>query len=554
MSDLKDFRDNRLSRREFLAGGAAAALGLGLWSCAPTPQAPQQAPAPAEEKPRYGGELVFAVSAEPPSLDAHRETTLAVIHPFAPFYSTLLKVDPNNYPNVVGDLAESWTVSPDGLVYEFKLREGVKFHDGSPLTARDVVATYRKISFPPQGVISARQAYYAGRIESIEAPDIRTVRFKLKYPSASMLTAGFASPWNWIYKAEIIEKDPRWYEKNVLGTGAFKFVEYVPGSHVVGRKNEDYFIKGRPYLDGFRAVFITDRAAMVTSLRGGRVLVEFTNFTPQERDDLVRALGNQVVVQESPFIGGQLVWFNPKKRPFDDVRVRQALTLAVDRWGASQYLSQSTFLKYVGAMMRPGGPFAMPDSELEKIPGFWRDVNKSREEARRLLREAGVPEGFSFVLKSRQLEPHISAGVYLIDQWRQIGLRVEHQILETGPWTQDLRTGNYEAISDFMGEFLDDPDLLLLKYTSADNNPLNYGGYVDRVLDGLYDRQSLEPDPEKRKQLVWEFERRLLGEQVYLIQLLWRQRIIVHWAKFRGWKITPSPYLGQDLLDVWLAG
>ena len=204
-------------------------------------------------------------------------------------------------------------------------------------------------------------------------------------------------------------------------------------------------------------------------------------------------------------------------------------------------------------MMRPGGPFAMPESEPEKVPGYWRDIDQSRTEARRLLRKAGVPDGFSFVLKSRQLEPHISAGVYLIDQWRQVGLKVEHHILETGPWTQDLRTGNYEVISDFMGEFLEDPDLLLLKYMSSDKNPLNYGGYTDRVLDDLYDRQSREPDTEKRKQLVWEFERRLLSEQVYLIQLLWRQRIIIHWAKFKGWKITPSPYPGQDLVDVWLA-
>ena len=199
----------RLSRREFLAGTAAA---LGLWSCSPAaPSQPSPQASPAAEQPRYGGELVFAVDAEPPSLDAHRETTFGLLHPFAPFYSTLLKFDPNNYPNVVGDLAESWSVSPDGLVYEFKLRDGVRFHDGTPLTSRDVVATYRKIIFPPQGVVSARKALYEP-VESIEAPDSRTVRFKLKRPSASMLTAGFASPWNWIYKADISEKDPRWYE------------------------------------------------------------------------------------------------------------------------------------------------------------------------------------------------------------------------------------------------------------------------------------------------------------------------------------------------------
>ena len=531
--------------------GLFVLVALLVASCAAAPSQPT-APQPAEEQPRYGGELVFAVDAEPPSLDAHRETTFAVIIPLAPFYSTLLKFDQNNYPKVVGDLAESWTVSPDGLVYEFKLRDGVKFHDGSPLTSRDVVATYNKIIFPPQGVISARKALYAA-VESIEAPDTRTVRFKLKYPSASVLTAGFASPWNWIYKADIIEKDPRWYEKNVLGTGAFKFVEYVPGSHVVGRKNENYFIQGRPYLDGFRAVFMTDRSAMVAALRSGQILINFRGVTPQERDDLVRALGNQVVFEESPWICSNMVVLNNEKKPFDNPKVRQALSLAIDRWGGGQYLSQFTFLKYVGALMRPGSPFAMPESELEKLPGFWRDINKSREEAKRLLREAGVPEGFSFTLKNRNIEPYPSLGVFIIDQWRQVGLQVDHQLLETGPWTQDLRTGNFEAMLYFNCDFMDDPDLQLLSFLSPERSPVNYARYRDPVLDSLYDQQTRELDPEKRKQLVWQFERRAVGEMAYQLPALWWNRIVVRWAKVKGWTITPSHYINQDLVDVWLA-
>jgi peptide/nickel transport system substrate-binding protein len=490
------------------------------------------------------------VAAEPPSFDAHRETTYALIHSLAPFYSTLLKFDQNNYPKVVGDLAESWTVSSDGLVYEFKLREGVKFHDGSPLTARDVVATYNKIIFPPQGVFSARQGLYSV-VESVEALDSRTVRFKLKHPSASML-AKFASGWNWVYKAEIIEKDPRWYEKNVLGTGAFKFVEYVPGSHVVGKKNEDYFIKGRPYLDGFRAVFMTDRSAMVAAIRSGQVLTNFRTVFPTERDDLVRALGDKVVVQESSWIGTITLVINSERKPFDDPRVRRALTLAIDRWGGADYLSRFSWFKHVGGLMRPGGPFAMPDSELEKIPGYWRDVNKSREEARRLLREAGVPEGFSFVLKSRNLEPLPSLGVFAIDQWRQVGLRVEHQLLETGPWTQDLRTGNFDLINLSAGEDFDDPDLHLLRFISSDRSPVNYARYRDPVLDELYERQSRELDPERRKQTVWEFERRF-AEMAYQIPMFWQHRVVVHWARLKGWKALPSGYINQDLVDVWLA-
>ena len=150
------------------------------------------------QAPRPGGELTFAVAETPPSFDGHRETTFAMLHPVAPHYSTLLRFDPENYPKIVGDVAESWTVSRDGLTYTFKIRRGIKFHDGSPLTARDVKATYDRIIFPPEGVASARKVLHA-MVDKMEAPDDTTVVFRLKYPAASML-ANLASPWNFIYR------------------------------------------------------------------------------------------------------------------------------------------------------------------------------------------------------------------------------------------------------------------------------------------------------------------------------------------------------------------
>src|SRR5262249_2113763 len=122
-------------------------------------------PAAAQDKPRYGGELVFAVPSEPPSYDGHREETFGVIHPLAPHYNTLLRTDPNDKTGtkLVADLAESWTASKDGRAYTFKLRKGVKFHDGAEMTSADVKASYDKIIFPPQGVASDRQAQYVAR-------------------------------------------------------------------------------------------------------------------------------------------------------------------------------------------------------------------------------------------------------------------------------------------------------------------------------------------------------------------------------------------------------
>src|SRR4029453_7773573 len=108
----------------------------------------------AQEQPRSGGELLRAVLSEPPSYDGHREETFGLIHPIAPFYSLLLRVAPDDYNKIVGDLGESWAVSNDNLHYTFKIRQGVTFHDGSPVTARDVKASYDKIVFPPEGVVS----------------------------------------------------------------------------------------------------------------------------------------------------------------------------------------------------------------------------------------------------------------------------------------------------------------------------------------------------------------------------------------------------------------
>ena len=158
-------------------------------------------PVPAQEQPRPGGELIFVVAAEPPSFDAHREETFAMLHPGAPYYNTLLRVDPTDRTGTrfIGDLDESWTVSPDKRTYTFKVRRGVKFHDVSVMTSADVKASYDKIISPPPGIISSRQAAYK-TVESVEAPNPDTVIFRLKFPEVSFL-ANLASPWNWIYKA-----------------------------------------------------------------------------------------------------------------------------------------------------------------------------------------------------------------------------------------------------------------------------------------------------------------------------------------------------------------
>ena len=530
----------RFARFRFVLDVAGYALVLALNSAAI-----------AAETPRAGGELVFAVGETPPSYDGHRETTFGMLHPVAPHYSTLLRFDPQNYPKIVGDVAESWTSSRDGLTVTFKIRKGIKFHDGSALNAQDIKATYDKIIFPAEGVASARKALYA-MVDKIEAPDDITVIFKLKHISASFL-ANLASPWNFIYSAAKLKQDPRWYEKNVMGSGPFIFVEHVAGSHWVGKKNTNYFLPGRPYLDGFRAVFIRDTAPRVAAVRSGQAMVEFRGFNPAARDDIVKSLGNKAVIQESPWACNILVAINNEKKPFSDPRVRRALTLAIDRNEASKALAQISVMKYIGGVFRPGSDFATPPAELGKLPGFSANITGARAEAKRLLKEAGVADGFSFVLKNRNVkEPYEVSGVYLVDQWRKIGLNVTHQPLEGWPYFNDLRQGNFEAGVDFDCEFMDEPDLYLLKYLSSDKSPVNYSRYKDPTLDELYERQSRMLDLKDRLPIIRQMEKRAIGDQAYQFPLLWWQRVIPHNSRLKGWKIGPSHYVNQDLRDVWL--
>ena len=509
------------------------------------------APAGAQEKPRMGGELVFVVPAEPPSFDAHREETFAMLHPGAPHYNTLLRTDPFDRTGTkfIGDLAESWTVSTDKRTYTFKIRRGVKFHDGSLLTAADVKASYDHIVFPPAGVVSSRQAQYKV-VESIEAPAPDTVVFGLKYPEASFI-ASLASPWNWIYKADILAKDPRWYEKNVMGTGPFTFVEYVRGSHWIGKKNPDYWDRGKPYLDSFRAIFIRDNSAQVAAVRGERAMIQFRGFTPAERDAIVGALGNRITVQESAWNCSIQVALNQQKKPFDDKRVRRALTLALDRWNGSKALSRIAVVKEVAGIQVPGTPWATPPEELAKLAGYGTDVAAARAEARRLLKEAGQ-ENLTFTLLNRGVPmPYEPVAVWLIDQWKQIGVTVKHTVLETAAWLQAQKNGDFEVSTNAPCNSIVEPDMDLHWYLTT--SPVNFSKHKDTVMDDLYTRQSRAIDPEERRKILRAFEKRLYDEEVHFIHTFQWHRIVPHSARVKGWTITPSHYLNQQLDTVWLS-
>src|SRR6476660_9627701 len=459
------------------------------------------------QTPKSGGTLVFAISAETPQYDNHGSDTYATLHFAAPFYSTLLRFNLDKFPEVQGDLADKWEVAPDLMTYTFKLHPGVKFHDGADLTSADVKASYDRLRNPPQGVVSTRKATFAD-IGTIETPDPLTVIFKMKAVNASMLEH-FASPWNFIYAAKDLAADPNGPKTKINGTGPFTFVEHVKGSYVTGKRNDNYFKQGLPYLDGFKGVFTLQPAAMLNAIQGGQVLAEFRGISPAERDRLVQAMGDRIRIEESSWTLNLLVCFNTEKKPFDDVRVRKALLMAIDRWGGSQGLSRISTLRSVGGVIRPGSPFATPEAELVKLPGFAKDIKASREEARKLLKEAGQ-ENLKFVLWNRNLAmPYTPAGIFLVDQWRQIGVEVEHKQSDTGAYLATMNAGNHDVAIDFTNLFMDDTSLGLSKFLSVTRSPKNRSRSKDEILDKLYDEHIRERNVEKRKTLIRAFEKRM---------------------------------------------
>jgi len=530
-------------------GSWVASVGAGLAAIA------AMLPASAAETAKRGGTLTYMIAADaPPSFDAHRENTFATIHSAAPFYSVLIRIDPDNPASATDFVCDLCTEMPrpsdDGRTYTFKIRDGVKFHDGSPLTAYDVVASWNKLIFPPEGVTSARQSHYM-MVDKVETPDPLTVVFRLKFATAAFLPA-LADPFNWIYKKEILDRDPHWYEKTILGSGPFKLASFETGQSITGVRNPDYYHPGLPYLDGFTAIYAPKQAVRVDAIRSDRAAIDFRNLPPAARDELVGAMGDKIAVQEADLNCGNLITPNQKKKPFDDVRVRRALTLAIDRWNGAPALAKIAVVRTVGGMAFPGSALAAKKEELEKLVGFWPDIEKSRIEAKRLLKEAGA-EGLSFELLNRDLDnPFKYLGTWLVDEWRKVGLDVRQRILPVGPWVETMRNGGFEVTLEGNCQSVVNPVLDVQKYLPRSVYTENYGNFDDPREIELYQQMLHETDPAKQRSVMREFERYVLDEKANEIFVLWQHRIVPYRAYLQGFKVSPSFYLNQDLGRIWL--
>ncbi len=505
------------------------------------------------ETPKSGGTLDFVVGSKIPSYDGHIETTFGMIHPIAPFYSLLLRVNPDNPAenDFQCDVCESFEASADGLTYTYKIRKGLTFHDGKPLDANDVHATYEKIMFPAEGVASSRKAFYA-MVDSHSVVDSHTYEMKLKFQSGAYLPS-MASPFNFIYADEdLAEHGMAWHQTNINGSGPFKFVEHQPGAFVSGVRNENYHFEGRPYLDGFKSIEAPDLKTRVQAIEGDRAAIEFRGFPPKQRDALVSALGDKIVVQESDWNCVLLATPNHKSKPFDDPRVRKAMSLAIDRWGGSKYLSKIAIVKTVGGIVFPNHPLAATQEELKQLAGYGEDMEANRAEAKRLLEEAGFDFSKTYNFNNRGVDqPYRVVGTWLIDQWKKIGVKFEQNVNPSPVFYDILRKQyTFDISIDFNCQSVINPIADVSKFIPSSGN--NYTQGEDAELEKMYEDLLKAGTEAEQREIMRKLEKAVLDEKATQFITLWWYKINPHRDYVKGWKIAPSHYLGQQLDHIWI--
>ena len=228
------------------------------------------------------------------------------------------------------------------------------------------------------------------------------------------------------------------------------------------------------------------------------------------------------------------------------------MALAIDQWKGAPALAKIANVRTVGGVVFPGSPLAATKAELEKIVGYWPDIEKSRAEARRLLKEAGA-EGIEFELQNRNVDqPYKFLAIWVIEEWAKIGLKAKQKVLPTGPFFDGLRNGSFDVTIDFNCQGLVNPAMDVAKLLPRSVYNENYGNYEDQKTIDLYQAMLHESDPAKQRVAMRAYETHVLDTEAHAIMLPWWERIVPMRSYVKGWKVSPSHYVNQDLATVWL--
>jgi len=506
------------------------------------------------ETPKRGGVLTTLIIEDPPGFSIHESATVSTVWPMMPCYSNLVLFDqlkPNEtLDTVVPELAERWSWQDNHRNLVFFLRRNVKWHDGRPFTSKDVKHTFDVVreaaDAPAKLRLSPRKEWFAN-VEAIEAPDAYTVIFRLKRPQPSlllMLAAGY-SP---VYPAHV---PPAELRQRPVGTGPFKLKEYVRGQYVELERNPDYFIPNRPYLDRIRYLIIGERGTRLATLQAGRV----DAFVPLEMTkamaDTVKKAVPSLVVAETGQLGSDNVVLNHKRAPFDNLAIRRAISLALDRDASAQAVRQGGAVVGAAFMPKPYGAWGLLDKDLRTLPGY-RGSATDKAEAKRLLAAAGYGPGkpLHVEMVTRTSPIYMDLASFVVDQLRQVGVEAPLKQLDTTAWFPALVRRDYLIGANLTAPGIDDPDVYLYENYKCGTSR-NYTDYCNEQVDRLIDQQSQELDRDKRLALVWQIQKQLEAD-VARPMLGWRKEYFTQWPYVRNLVPHHSLYNWGRMQDVWL--
>jgi peptide/nickel transport system substrate-binding protein len=473
---------------------------------------------------KQGGILRVQHRDSPASMSILEEGSISAIMPMMGVFNNLVLFDQhvaqNRVQSITPELATSWSWNEEGTELSFKLREGVKWHDGKPFTAADVKCTYDLLTGKTSEKLrlNYRESWFFN-LDAVTTNGDTEATFHLKRPQPALLSL-LASGYSPVYPCHVSPRDMR---SHPIGTGPFKFVEYKPNQSIKVTRNPDYWKPGRPHLDGIEYTMVANRSTAILAFAAGKFDMTFPYDVtiPLLKD--VKNQAPQAICEVKPMNGraNLLVTGAP---PFDNPVLRRALQLSLDRKAFIDILTEGN--GDIGAVLQPPpeGIWGMPREALEQLPGYGSDVQKNREEARMLMRSLGYgpDKHFPVKLSTRNIAWYRDPAAILIDQLKEIWIDGEMETIETANWVPKLMRKDFTIAMSLSGSAVDDPDTQFYENYSC-RSSRNYTGYCDPDVEALIDRQSAESDPAKRKELVWQIERKLIDDAVRPIIFFMRQ-------------------------------
>jgi len=475
--------------------GACAQQAAPSASSAPTATGATSATSTASGQPKRGGTLILARQGEVTNLDPHKVPAFTSARVFELIYSYLMRLDENL--GVQTDLAESATTSADGKTVTVKLRSGVKFHNGDPLTSADVKYTFDRII--DQKTAAVARSFFTD-VDTIAAPDATTVVFNLKAPNAALL-AYMAHPNTGIVSKKIGEANADLSKKETaIGSGPFKLAEWMPDNFMRFEANKDYYVSGQPFLAGIRINVVPDESAITAALRTKAADMGIVGDAKVART--MRGESG-ITLDAKPSLSYNLLFVNTKRKPFDNPKVRQAIAYAIDRKAIVDAVALGE-----GEVTGPIAPalanYALPTSTY---PLYTRDVAK----AKALLQEAAVGP-VSFTMLTQTTEPAYAKDIAQLVQAQlaDIGVTMKIETLEFTQWVDRWLKADFDMAPGLNGGGVD-PDAYVFRYFTDDGNLNFVTSYKNPISSDAIKQARATTDVARRKELYTTAQKELVN-------------------------------------------